>query len=130
TGIVLLGISALGALAAPFGGRASDRAGRRLPALVGTVACLAGLAVLWQVSTTASAVVLGVLLAIVGAGMGLAGSPRQAAALETVGADRVGMAAGTYYTGRYLGGVLGASLAGAVLGGAVTAAGVGLGFGI
>jgi hypothetical protein len=40
------------------------------------------------------------------------------------------MAAGTYYTGRYLGGVLGASLAGAVLGGAVTAAGVGLGFGI
>jgi len=130
TGIVLLGISALGALAAPFGGRVSDRAGRRLPALVGTVACVAGLAVLWQVSTTASAVVLGVLLAIVGAGMGLAGSPRQAAALETVGADRVGMAAGTYYTGRYLGGVLGASLAGAVLGGAVTAAGVGLGFGI
>ena len=40
------------------------------------------------------------------------------------------MAAGTYYTGRYLGGVLGASLAGAVLGGAVTATGVGLGFGL
>jgi EmrB/QacA subfamily drug resistance transporter len=130
TGIVLLGISALGALVAPLGGRVSDRAGRRLPALVGAVACVAGLAGLWQASTTASAVVLGVLLAIVGAGMGLAGAPRQAAALEMVGADRVGMAAGTYYTGRYLGGVLGASLAGAVLGGAVTAAGVGLGFGI
>ena len=39
------------------------------------------------------------------------------------------MAAGTYYTGRYLGGVLGASLAGAVLGRAVTAEGVSLGFG-
>jgi DHA2 family methylenomycin A resistance protein-like MFS transporter len=130
TGIVLLGISALGALVAPLGGRVSDRAGRRLPALVGAVACVAGLAGLWQLSTTASAVVLGLLLAIVGAGMGLAGAPRQAAALEMVGADRVGMAAGTYYTGRYLGGVLGASLAGAVLGGAVTAAGVGLGFGI
>jgi DHA2 family methylenomycin A resistance protein-like MFS transporter len=130
TGIVLLGISALGALVAPLGGRVSDRAGRRLPALVGAVACVAGLAGLWQVSATASAVVLGLLLAIVGAGMGLAGAPRQAAALEMVGADRVGMAAGTYYTGRYLGGVLGASLAGAVLGGAVTAAGVGLGFGI
>ena len=40
------------------------------------------------------------------------------------------MAAGTYYTGRYLGGVLGASLAGAVLGTTVTAAGVTLGFGL
>jgi hypothetical protein len=40
------------------------------------------------------------------------------------------MAAGTYYTGRYLGGVLGASLAGAVLGAAVTGAGVTLGFGL
>ena len=130
TGVVLLGISALGAVAAPIGGRISDRSGRRLPAVVGAIASLAGLAVLWQVSTTASVVVLGVLLAIVGAGMGLAGSPRQAAALETVGAERVGMAAGTYYTGRYLGGVLGASLAGAVLGGGVTAVGVGFGFGI
>ena len=62
--------------------------------------------------------------------MGLSGSPRQAAALETIGPDRVGMAAGTYYTGRYLGGVVGASLAGAVLGSAVTSAGVSLGFGI
>jgi sugar phosphate permease len=40
------------------------------------------------------------------------------------------MAAGTYFTARYLGGVLGASLAGAVLGGAVTGAGVSLGFAI
>ena len=30
------------------------------------------------------------------------------------------MAAGTYYTGRYLGGVVGASLAGAILGDALT----------
>jgi hypothetical protein len=40
------------------------------------------------------------------------------------------MAAGTYLTGRYLGGVLGASLAGVVLGGAVTSDGVELGFGV
>jgi hypothetical protein len=38
------------------------------------------------------------------------------------------MAAGTYYTGRYLGGVVGASLAGAILGAQVTAAGVSQGF--
>jgi hypothetical protein len=50
--------------------------------------------------------------------------------MDAIPGERVGMAAGTYYTGRYLGGVLGASLAGAVLGTTVTAAGVTLGFGL
>ena len=49
---------------------------------------------------------------------------------EAVGRERVGMAAGTYYTGRYLGGVVGASLAGAILGAQVTAAGVSAGFAV
>jgi hypothetical protein len=88
------------------------------------------LALLWQVAPAASLLVLAGALSIVGFGMGLSGSPRQAAALETIGPGRVGMAAGTYYTGRYLGGVVGASLAGAVLGGAVTGAGISLGFGL
>ncbi len=130
SGLVLLGISALGAVAAPFGGRFSDRVGRRLPVVLGMTAMTLGLAALWQVAGATSTLVLAVLLAVVGFGMGLAGSPRQLAALETVGPDRVGMAAGTFYTGRYLGGVLGASLAGAVLGAAVTPAGVSLGFGV
>jgi EmrB/QacA subfamily drug resistance transporter len=130
SGLVLLGISALGAVAAPFGGRLSDRVGRRLPVILGTLAMTAGLALLWLVAGSTSALVLGILLSVVGFGMGLAGSPRQLAALEAVTPDRVGMAAGTYYTGRYLGGVLGASLAGLVLGRAVTAEGVSLGFGV
>lgn len=130
SGLVLLGISALGAVAAPFGGRLSDRVGRRLPVILGTLAMTAGLATLWLVAGSTTTLVLGLLLSVVGFGMGLAGSPRQLAALETVTPDRVGMAAGTYYTGRYLGGVLGASLAGLVLGRAVTADGVSLGFGV
>ena len=129
SGLVLLGISALGGLAAPLGGRWSDRAGRRTPVVIGSVVMAVGLAVLWHVAGTAPLLVIGLLLAVVGLGMGFT-SPRQAAALETVGPDRVGMAAGTYYTGRYLGGVLGASLAGAVLGGRVTPGGVTLGFGV
>jgi DHA2 family methylenomycin A resistance protein-like MFS transporter len=130
SGLVLLGISALGAVAAPFGGRLSDRVGRRLPVILGTLAMTAGLGALWLVAGSTTTIALGVLLSVVGFGMGLAGSPRQLAALETVTPDRVGMAAGTYYTGRYLGGVLGASLAGLVLGRAVTADGVSLGFGV
>jgi EmrB/QacA subfamily drug resistance transporter len=130
SGIVLLGISALGALAAPIGGRYSDIVGRRQPAVLGTLAIAAGLGALWIVAPEASTLLLGLLLAVVGFGMGMAGSPRQTAALELIEPERVGMAAGTYLTGRYVGGALGATLAGAVLGGTVTPGGVSTGFGI
>ena len=130
SGFVLLGISALGAIAAPIGGRMSDVAGRRRPAVLGTLGSVVGLAALWLVAPGASVLVLGLLLGVVGFGMGMAGAPRQAAALETIDPERVGMAAGTYFTGRYIGGALGATLAGAVLGGTVTAAGVTNGFGL
>ncbi len=130
SGFVLLGISALGAIAAPIGGRMSDAVGRRQPAVIGTLASVVGLAVLWLVAPEASTLLLGLMLALLGFGMGLAGAPRQAAALEAIEPERVGMAASTYLTGRYLGGAVGATLAGAVLGGSVTPAGVTTGFGV
>jgi len=137
TGIVLLGIAGVSALVAPWGGRTSDRVGRRRLAVAGSVVVAAGLAGLAaEVALGASGdrvpalVAIGVLLGVVGLGLGLSGSPRQTAALETVARERVGMAAGTYLTARYLGGVVGASLGGAVLAGAVTISGVALGFGI
>jgi MFS family permease len=135
SGFVLLGISGVSAVAAPIGGRASDRIGRRWPAVSGALMIAAGLALLaWVISgdkvTEEFALPLAALLGLVGAGFGLAGSPRQAAALEAIPAHEVGVAAATYYTGRYLGGVMGASLAGFVLAGSVTAGGVALGFAI
>jgi EmrB/QacA subfamily drug resistance transporter len=130
SGVVLLGISALGAIAAPIGGRMSDALGRRLPAVLGMLGSSVGLVLLWLVAPQSSTLLLGLLLALVGFGMGMAGSPRQTAAIEMIEPERVGMAAGTYLTGRYIGGALGATLAGAVLGGTVTAAGVSTGFGI
>ena len=83
---------------------------------------------MWGFAAGSIAIVLGALLALVGFGLGIAGSPRTTAALETIEPERVGMAAGTYLTGRYIGGAMGATLAGAVLGGTVTAAGVTQGF--
>lgn len=127
-GIVLLGLSGLSAVTAPIGGRLSDRLGRRTPAVAGALVMSVGLVGLWLIAPGVLGVA--VLLGLVGIGFGLAGSPRQAAALEAVGADEVGMAAGTYFTGRYFGGVLGASLAGMVVGEQVTAAGISLGFGV
>jgi EmrB/QacA subfamily drug resistance transporter len=135
TGIVLLGIAGVSAVVAPYGGRVSDRLGRRRPAVQGSLIMALGVGLLALATGTGPALAVGgllvlatVLLGVVGLGMGLAGSPRQASAMEAVGGDRVGMAAGTYFTGRYLGGLVGASLGGAVLGGAVTAAGMTLGF--
>ncbi|MBI2762238.1 MAG: MFS transporter [Chloroflexi bacterium] len=128
SGLVLLGISGVGALVAPFGGRASDRRGRRALVLTGSLVMTAGLAGLALPAGSGSFIVVGALLAVVGLGMGLSGSPRQAAAFEAIQPNRVGMAAGTYYTGRYLGGVVGASMAGAVLAAGITAGAISLGF--
>lgn len=130
SGLVLLGISGVAALVAPLGGRASDRRGRRTPVVVGALVTTAGLGLLAIPLADVSPVSVAALLGVVGLGMGLSGSPRQAAAFEAVGPDRVGMAAGTYYTGRYLGGVVGASVAGATLAAGVTAGGVALGFAV
>lgn len=130
SGLVLLGISGLAALSAPFGGRLSDRFGRRALAVVGALLMVAGLGALATVSSTLTVATMATLLAVVGLGFGLSGSPRQAAALEAVEPNATGMAAATYFTGRYLGGVLGALLAGMLLADGVTAPTVGLGFGI
>jgi EmrB/QacA subfamily drug resistance transporter len=129
SGIVLLGIAGVAAIVSPFGGRISDRRGRRLVVAAGSLVSAVGLAFLSLPLAIGSAAIVAVLLGVVGFGNGLT-SPRQAAALESVEPERVGMAAGTYYTGRYLGGVVGASLAGALLGTTVTAGGVTLGFAI
>jgi EmrB/QacA subfamily drug resistance transporter len=129
SGIALLGIAGVAAIVAPFGGRFSDRRGRRLVVVAGAAISAAALALLALPGATASVAIIAVLLGVVGFGNGLT-SPRQAAALESVDRSRVGMAAGTYYTGRYLGGLVGASLAGAILGAQVTFAGASTGFAI
>jgi EmrB/QacA subfamily drug resistance transporter len=128
SGIVLLGIAGVSAIVAPFGGRESDRRGRRALAIAGAAIAALGLVALALPGMAASALVVGTLLGVVGLGMGLSGSPRQTAALESVDLERLGMASGTYYTCRYIGGAVGAGVMGALLGGAVTAGGVSLGF--
>ncbi len=130
SGLVLLAVAGVSAVVAPWGGRRSDRVGRRGLVIGGSLVMGAGLGALALPAGSGSAAVVGVMLGMVGLGMGLAGSSLQASAFESVEAERVGMAAGTYFTGRYLGGVVGASLGGAVLASGVTMQGIGLGFAI
>jgi EmrB/QacA subfamily drug resistance transporter len=123
SGLVLLGIAGVGAIMSPLGGRISDQRGRRLVVVIGSAISAAALLGLALPAGTSTALIVAVLLGVVGLGNGLT-SPRQVVALEATGRDRVGMAAGTYYTGRYLGGVVGASVAGGVIGTTVTAGGI------
>ena len=129
SGIALLGTAAVGAIVAPMGGRLSDRRGRRLLVVVGSAISAVGLVLLALPAGTATVASIALLFALIGLGNGLT-SPRQAAALESIEPGRVGMAAGTYYTGRYLGGVVGASIAGAVIGAQVTPGAVSTGFAV
>lgn len=130
SGVVLLGLSGLGAVTAPLGGRLSDRIGRRIPAVVGSAIVAMGLGALWLGSGKASIGLIGAMLGIIGVGFGLSGSARQTSALESVPLTSTGMAAGMYYTGRYIGGAVGAAMAGVILGTAINAAVVGTMFGI
>ncbi|MEO7803612.1 MAG: MFS transporter, partial [Actinomycetota bacterium] len=115
TGFVLLGLSAVGGAIAPFSGRFSDRVGRRTPAVAGSLSMAAGMGLLSLFSEDATLIVIAGCLCLVGIGFGLSGTPRQASALESAHASRTGMAAGIYYSSRYIGGSIGATLAGVLL---------------
>jgi EmrB/QacA subfamily drug resistance transporter len=130
SGLALLAVAGLGAVAAPVAGRASDLHGRRVVVVTGSLVATAGLVALAQPVALGSVAVVALLLAVTGLGLGASGSPRHAAALEVVEPDRAGMAAGTYLTSRYLGGLVGATLAGAVVGTSLTLGSVSAGFGL
>ncbi len=115
-GLLLSGMSVLMLVFGPVGGWLADRIGRRAPALAGTLIALAGAAPLVAVSTTWTWPAYLVPLMVVGMGIGLAGAPVQAAAMEAARADEAGQAAGLFSTMRYLGSILGAAGMAAILG--------------
>ena len=130
SGLVLLVFFVLGAVTAPLAGRLSDRIGRRTPAVVGSLCMAAALGFLWLWTGRAGLIAVAALLSVLGIGFGLSGSPRHTAALESVPTRNAGMAAGTYFTSRYIGGAIGATLAGLILDSARGISGVAVGFGV
>jgi MFS transporter, DHA2 family, methylenomycin A resistance protein len=102
----------------PVGGWLSDRVGRRAPALAGTLIAMAGTAPLVAVSTGWTWPAYLVPLVVVGSGIGLAGAPVQAAAMQAARAGEAGQAAGAFSTMHYLGSILGAAGMATILGAA------------
>jgi EmrB/QacA subfamily drug resistance transporter len=117
-GLLLAGMSLLMLVFGPVGGWLSDRVGRRAPALAGTLIATAGAAPLVAISTTWAWPAYLVPLMVVGCGIGLAGAPVQAAAMQAARAGEAGQAAGMFSTMRYLGSILGAAGMAAILGAA------------
>ncbi len=115
TGRALIGMMLAMVVFAPVGGRLAERLGARLIAVLGCLVSLAGVFVIADFSKLAvpGDALLGLIL--VGAGLGLATSPSQSAAMSAVDRAQAGMAGGALSTSRYLGGVVGISVLGALL---------------
>ena len=110
SGLTLAAISAFAAIWGPLGGRWTDRRGRRLPAVAGATALLAGTGVLAAVTGGTSLIPVVIALALMGIGIGVSGAPVQTAAVEAAPRERTGSAAGIFSTSRYFGSVAGSSV--------------------
>ena len=104
TGRMLLLFTAGMVLASPIGGRLSDAIGARIVTVTGAIAATAGA---WMFVTSAPLVAA---LILMGAGIGIATSPSQAAAMSAISASQAGVASGALSTMRYLGGVIASGL--------------------
>ncbi len=115
TGRALIGMMLAMVAFAPVGGRLAERFGARRVAVLGCLVSLGGVFAVADFSklSAPSDALLGLIL--VGAGLGLATSPAQAAAMSSVAPADAGMAGGALSTSRYIGGVLGISVLSALL---------------
>ena len=113
TGRVLLLFTAGMVLASPVGGRLSDAIGPRIVSVTGALAATAGA---WLFVTGGPLVPS---LILMGAGIGIATSPSQAAAMSAVDASQAGVASGALSTMRYLGGVIGSGLVALIAAGGI-----------
>ncbi|GAB4048667.1 MFS transporter [Catellatospora paridis] len=125
SGAAILPAAFLMVLAAPISARLVDRRGARFTLLTGYLFCLLGFIVmltLWAEGTPYWQVALA--YALVGAGVGLAGTPASHSLTGSVPVHRAGMASGTADLQRDLGGAIMQSILGALLtAGYVAAAG-------
>lgn len=116
-GLAILPCVILMVATAPLSSRLIARLGSRITLLLGFALCTLGFVsmyALWTTDTPVSAVVLS--YALIGAGVGIAGTPASHSLTASVPVTRVGMASGTGDLQRDLGGAIMQSLLGAILG--------------
>jgi EmrB/QacA subfamily drug resistance transporter len=109
-GRVLLVMMAAMVVAAPLGGRVSERIGVRATVVLGLALGAGGLIVGLKALEGSTIGLLVVCLAGVGLGLGFVTGPNQAAALSAVPARDSGVGSGVLSTVRYVGGLAGVSV--------------------
>ena len=112
TGLELMVMPVALGLVAPFSGRMADTLGVRLPAVTGLVMTGTGLALLALLRPSTPGFLL--LLAVVGAGLGLFTSPNNAGIMAAVPPQQSGLASGLLNMSRGLGTAMGLAVAAAV----------------
>jgi EmrB/QacA subfamily drug resistance transporter len=112
TGLELMAMPVALGLVAPFSGRMADRFGVRAPAAVGM--SVAGLALLGLAGWRPGPWGFALLLAVVGAGLGLFNAPNNAGIMASVPPDQSGLASGLLNMSRGLGTALGLAVSTAV----------------
>jgi MFS family permease len=123
TGLVLAAMSAATLVVTPLGGRLADATGPRLPATAGLALQAASLLPLAIGPATLPGTAVVACMAAAGAGIGLASSALQVAAVASVDAAHAGVAAGVFATSRYAGSITGTALLAGPLAPAATGTG-------
>lgn len=122
-GLAILPCPVFMVVAAPFSSRMVIQLGSRLTLLIGFVFCIGGFLVMllvWSLDSTYTSI--GIAYALVGIGVGIAGTPSSHALTDSVPVEKVGMASGTGDLQRDLGGAVMQSIMGAILGAGYSAA--------
>jgi EmrB/QacA subfamily drug resistance transporter len=109
-GLALAAMSLASLVVTPIGGRLADRTGPRLPAVAGLLTQAVALVPLALWPATLGGGAIAACLAVAGAGLGLASSSLQVAAMAAVDPASAGVAAGVYSTSRYAGSIAGTAL--------------------
>ncbi len=116
-GLAILPCPVFMVLVAPYSSKMVLRWGSRVTLLAGFVACILGFLVMlfvWGIDS--SYLSIGIAYALVGVGVGLAGTPSSHALTDSVPVSQVGMASGTGDLQRDLGSAIMQSVMGAILG--------------
>jgi EmrB/QacA subfamily drug resistance transporter len=115
TGFYLIAESAAMALLSPFSGWLSDRFGSRLLCTLGMFMVTVGLYLFTQLDTASSALDIMSRLILVGVGFGVFSSPNTSSVMGSVNQTKLGVAAGTLATMRFMGQSVGLALLGTVM---------------
>jgi len=98
-----------------FGGMLADRWDSRWPVMIGFVAQIATMLLFSQVMETTPLWLIGAFLVLHGLGVGLMLAALHRAAIQDVGEQQVGVAAGLYSMLRFVGMATGTALSGVIL---------------